>query len=309
MIGFRKHLEPGETLLHRGGAVFAFWRIFAWLAAFAGLFIFALNLDFLQQAGYDPMAFLPPFLMAALAPLTALAFVLAVLSGIGEGCTVTDRRILMRHGLLSRRGTEFRFADVAHAAIRNGVLKLANEGQSLHLRLRRHQLNAGLLSQILPRWFPAAGEPVARLGRILEPGETVVFRYPPAWANRWLPAVAGIVILFLAWDLWGNLSGGEGSGLVFSLTGIYLMLTLVAAPPAGREGWWTVVTDRRMLQRIDWDWTRYEVIPLSEIEARLRTRFARKLAARHAGEDLDIPARGKAAARVLAAIEGAAAGA
>lgn len=298
-------LEPGETVLHRGGAVFAFWRIAAWLAAFFGLLVFALYLDELKAGGFDPLAFLPPFLLAALAPLTALAFILAVLSGFGEGCWVTDRRIVVRRGMLDRRRSEFRFTDVEHAAIRNERLKLSGAGRNLELRLRRHQLNAGLLSCILPRWFPEAGRPMARLGRILEPGERVVYRYPPAWAGRVLPALAYAAILFLAWDLWGNLAGGDGSGLVFSLTGIYLMLTLVAAPPAGRQGWWVAVTDRRLLRRIDWDWTRYEAIPLGEIEAGWRTRFAERLAARHAGEDLDIPARGRAAARVLAAIEGA----
>ena len=105
-------LGPGETLLHRGGAVFALWRIVAWLAAFFGLLVFALYLDDLKAGGFDPLAFLPPFLLAALAPLTALAFILAVVSGFGEGCTVTDRRIVVRRGMLDRRRSEFRFADV-----------------------------------------------------------------------------------------------------------------------------------------------------------------------------------------------------
>jgi hypothetical protein len=305
MTRLRPQLEPGETLLHRGGAVFALWRVLAWLAAFFGLLVFALYLDDLKASGFDPLAFLPPFLLAALAPLTALAFILAVVSGFGEGCTVTDRRVLVRRGLFDRRRTEFRFAEIEHAAVRNERLKLSGGGRRLELRLRRHQLNAGLLSRILPRWFPEAGRPMARLGRILEPGERVVFRYPPAWTGRVLPVIAGAAILVLAWDLWGNLAGGEGSGLVFSLTGIYLMLAVLAAPPAGRQGWWIVVTDRRLLRRIDWDWTRYEEIPLAEIEAGWRTRFAQRLAASHEGEELDIPVRGKAAARVLAVIEGA----
>ncbi len=33
--------EAGETLPHRGGAVFALRRVFAWLAAFFGLLVFA----------------------------------------------------------------------------------------------------------------------------------------------------------------------------------------------------------------------------------------------------------------------------
>lgn len=294
-------LEPGETVLHRGSTLSKLWPVFLLLAVLT-LFLWVTMLaDFIEDIPVHPLI-LPFLLFTGLIPAAVVLAFAGPKFGLGEACVITDRRIMFKRGLFRPRIDEMPLADIEDAESGGSSLFIRGGGRTLEMQAYRNGLTTEVMARILPRWFPDAGKPAVRLGRILQPGERLIFRYPSPWFNRVLRGLMLCLILLFLWDGYEVLVDGNWRGVLRQVFWIFLMLS---ALPRVKNDWSSAVTDRRLLQHFDWDHSRYEEIPLAEIEAEWRSRFAEKLAARHNGRNLDVPAKGKNAERVLAAIEAA----
>ncbi len=302
MAKLEKILEPGERVLHRGSVLHTSWPAFLWVAAvilFLSVLLIAL---FTDGTGPGLLAVVSVVVLLDLILITAFGLSVGPWIGLGETCLVTDRRFLAKRGLFHPTVDEMALAGIEEAAFEGTMLHIKGRGRRFELQAPRNGLGAEVLARVLPRWFPDPGRPAARLGNVLEPGETVIFRWPSPWFNRLLWALSfGLVGLFL-WSGYGSVLKNDWSGVLSASFFIFVMLSVL---PDIRADWHSVVTDRRLLQRFDWDATRYLDIPLADIEADWRSRFAEKLTASWRGQDLDIPATKDAAERVLAAIEAA----
>jgi hypothetical protein len=302
MSGIADMLAPGERVVHRGSVLHTSWPALLWVAAI--ILLLSVLLIALLTDGTGPGLLAAGSVMALLDLVLIAALVLGVgpWIGLGETCLATDRRIRFKRGLFRPTVDEMALADVEDAAFAGSMLKITGAGRTLELQAHRNGLGAKILARILPQWFPDPGRPTARLGNVLEPGETVIFRWPSPWFNRVLWALSFGVVGFLLWSGYGSYLRDDWSGVLTMSFFVFLMLSVL---PDIRADWQSVATDRRLLQRIDWDATRYQDIPLAEIEADWRSRFGEKLAASWRGQDLDIPARNHAAARVVEAIRAA----
>jgi hypothetical protein len=240
-----------------------------------------------------------------LLPAVIVLTVAEPLIGLGEACIVTDRRILFKRGLFRPEIATIPLSDIDHVDFNGAALQFGGSGRTLDILAVRNGLTAPVLARILPGWFPDAGRPMASANHILETGERLIFRWPSPWFGRILRGGMLGMAGFFAWTAYGDVIDGDSSGVWMSGFFTVLALSQVIDRPAGRYGWSCLVTDRRLLQHFDWDASRYEEIPLAEIEADWRSQFADKLAATHNGRNLDIPAKGKDAERVLAAIQAA----
>lgn len=304
MARLKNMLEPGETMLHRGSALRSVLSTLSAPVAFLPVFLATLFVDSVEEIVAAPVTALP-IIGLALLPSVVLIVVMGPMLGLGEACIITGRRILVKRGLFRPRIDEMALADIEVVEIGGSALFIRGGGRTLAIQAHRNGLTAEVMARALPRWFPDAGKPIVKLGRILQPGERLIFRYPSPWFGRVLQGLMLCLALFFLWGGYGELIDGDWRGVLIQTMLAAIMLWLAYAPSGGRHGWYSAVTDRRLLQYFDWDHSRYEEIPLAEIEAEWRSQFGEKLAARHRGENLDVPAKGKDAERVLAAIEAA----
>ncbi len=297
-------LEPGERILHRGSALRKLWSPILWLVACCGFLSANLLAGYWESIASRPLMLLYAVAVGFIPFGVGAAAVVAAgrIFGLGEACLVTDRRIVAKRGLFRSTVDQMALADIEDAGFEGSMLYIRGGGRTLELQAYRNGLGAAVLARILPQWFPDAGRPMARLGKVLQPGETVLFRFPSPWFNRALCALFLGAAGFFLWSGYGSYLRDDGSGVLIMSFFVFLMLSVL---PDIRADWRSVVTDRRLLQRFGWDATRYQDIPLADIEADWRSRFAEKLAASWRGQDLDIPASKDAAARVLAAINAA----
>lgn len=308
MAKLKDMLEPGEKVLHRGNLWRALLPVLFWLAAISVALVAGVVLMFLEDIPEHPII-LTFAVGVGLLPAAIVLGMAGPFIGLGEACVFTDRRILFKQGLFRPRIAEMTLSGIDRAEFGGALLRLGGAGRTLDIPAVRNGLTAPVLARILPRWVPDAGKPMARPGHILQPGERLIFRYPSPWFNRVLRGLMLCMAGFFAWTGYGDLIDGDWSGAWNGAFYIVIMLSLVTNGATGRHGWYCIVTNRRLLQHFDWDPSRYEEIPLAEIDAEWRSRFADKLTARHNGRDLDIPAEDKDAERVLAAIEAAKGGA
>ncbi len=302
MASLRTILDPGERILHRGSVLRTSWPALLWVVAI--ILFLSVMLIVLLADGTGPglLAAVSVVALLDLILIAALGLFVGPWIGLGETCLVTDRRILAKRGLFRPTVEKLALADVEDAAFEGTMLHIKGSGQTLEVQAPRNGLGADVLARILPRWFPDPGRPAAPLGKVLEPGEIVLFRWPSPWFNRVLWALFfGLVGLFL-WNGYGSVLKNDWSGV---LSASFVIFMLLSALPDIRTDWQSVVTDRRLLQWFDWNATRHLDIPLADIEADWRSRFAEKLAATWRGHDLDIPARNDHAERILAAINAA----
>jgi len=297
-------LEPGEIVLHRGSSWRALLPAFFWLAAISvwlpgGLLLMTMDdgpLRLVDLAFSFGIGLLP----AAIVLTVAGPFI-----GLGEACIVTDQRILCKKGLFRARISEMALSDIDRVDFGGALLRLGGAGRTLDIPAVRNGLTASVMAQILPRWVPDAGRPMVSVGRILEPGERLIFRWPSPWFDRILRSGMLCMAGGFAWMVYGNGIDGDWSAVWMNGFFTVLALSLVIDRPTGRHDWSYLITDLRLLRNFDWDHSRYEEIPLAEIEAEYRSQFAEKLAATHNGRELDIPAKGRDAEQILAAIEAA----
>ncbi|MDH5750310.1 MAG: hypothetical protein OEY85_13450, partial [Rhodospirillales bacterium] len=207
---------------------------------------------------------------------------------------ITDCRIISLDGLLRRSRQEIPLSAIEDAKYEDAKLTLSGRGKVVQIRAK--QIPADVLCSALTEWFPSAGQPVQRLGHILDADETVLFRQPSRWDYAY-PAAALSLFIWLAmgqqdWAPRGNLT---------------LAILLVVAGLLFRDAYrWTVaITDRRLLRRLSYDPSRYEAFPMSEVEAVPPSPFGDRLFVKLHGYELQLPAKGKDAERLRAAIEAA----
>ncbi|MDH5558270.1 MAG: hypothetical protein OEZ03_13015 [Alphaproteobacteria bacterium] len=254
-------LEPGETVLARS-------RPDYWIFAVQGLMLTALIGLFvslgIERLFADPLSLFP---LAAGFLFMILFYAIQILPHFlyrRERWTVTDRRIIARRGLWRPEYRQIRLAAIDGAEWSSGQLVLrAGEDR---LTILGAAIPAELLARLLPRWFPDAGQPMARLGRILQPGEKVLFRdgaVLSSWTMLFFFLLAAAIVLpgFIE-----DLAAGEwGKALIWLVFPAFMLSTWTTNPLRGK-GWQTAVTDRRLLVRMERDDSRYEEFPLAELE-------------------------------------------
>lgn len=254
-------LEPGETVLARSRPNFWLFAVQGlMLTALVGLFV-SLGIERLFE---DPLSLFPP---AAGFLFMILFYIIQLLPHFlfrREPWTVTDRRIIARRGLWRPEYRQVRLEAIDGAEWSGGQLILA--AGSERLTIQGAAIPAELLTRLLPRWFPEAGQPMARLGRILQPDEKVLFRDGavfPSWALWFFFLLAAAIVLpgFIE-----DLAAGEwGKTLTWLIFPAILLSTWTANPLRGK-GWETAVTNRRLLVRMERDDSRYEAFALAEME-------------------------------------------
>lgn len=305
MASLKDMLEPGETVLHEASSLKNFARLPVGTAGFMVAITALLVIDFNEHTLFQMLEILGLVMLGAVLLLGVVSIPMTLMLAPFEACIVTDRRILFRPSLRRPEISEITLSEIEDVGFRGNELRIAAPGQVVTLQPDRLGIGAVLLTRILPKWFPEGGKPVDRPGRLLNPGERIVFHFPPRYLG-WVGKISAICFagLFLSIG-YSDFVERDWAGILSTIVLAAMILWHWYPARDDRHGWYSLVTNRRLLQHFDWDHSRYEEIPLAEIEAEWRSQFAEKLAARHNGRDLDIPAKGKDAERVLAAIEAA----
>jgi hypothetical protein len=294
-------LEPGETVLARN-------RPDYWLFAVQGLMLTALTGLFvslgIERLFADPLSLFP---LAAGFLFMILFYAIQILPQFlyrREPWTVTDRRVIARRGLWRPEYRQIRLAAIDGAEWNGGQLILQAGGE--RLTIQGAAIPAELLARLLPRWFPDAGQPMARLRRILQPGEKVLFRDGavfPSWAMLFFFLLAAAIVLpgFIE-----DLAAGEWGKALIWLVFPVIMLSTWTANPLRDKGWRTAVTNRRLLVRMERDDSRYEEFPLADLEDEHPGSPTEILTLRHGERIFSIhPGSAKKGKRILDAIKNA----
>lgn len=253
--------ESDETVLARG-------RRNIWNSVFPGMMLMFLGSIFVDM-GYesfleDRLSVLPLMAGFLLMAVAFAALLLVPALSIRDIWTITDRRFIVKRGLLRPEFRQMRLDEIEQAGYDGGELALTGSGQTLYIS--GESISATLLARLLPRWLSDPGQPMTRLGRILQPGEAVVFRYPSAFFFWGMRAVFVAAALATFWFAIGALAAGEWSDAITQLFLVTIFLSILVDGPFAGKGWQTVVTNRRLLESMDRDPGRYEDIALAELE-------------------------------------------
>ncbi len=295
-------LEPGETVRYRAAMPReAVWIVVLWAILVGGMAADKMYRYPLEEPGdilfVLGVFFLPAFIVPA-------AIGLAIMWPRFPAWAITDRRIIALGGLLRNRRQDIALAEIEEARFADQQLILEGGGRTLKIRAVR--IPAHVLTRSLGRWFPDTGRPKLRLGRILEPGEAVLLRDP---ALRWALLPAAMVAFggyMLVGGLWLLATGGEVDFFDISVGMDFILIAGWGIVDVRAHTFWGfMVTDRRLLRGLAHDPALYEEFPLAAVEAVPPATFGDRLFVTLRGQQVQLPAKGKAAAHIREAIEAA----
>lgn len=289
-------LEPGETMVYRSAMSSLFWVASGlWTFVVVGLFTdFLYRFPLLEHP--DELFWLAGITLLILGAGIAVALGLTMFSF--PAWAITEKRIIVLGGLLRRRREEMPLEAIEDAKYEAGKLILDGDGRTVTIPAKR--IPAEILTRSLGRWFPTSGHRPWRLGRDLQPGETVLFRAPSRWEYAYPACMLTVLVAWVLGEYVGMPSWTPHSLVIPSLL---LTFTALLVRDAYRSN--LVVTNRRLLRRLDYDSSRYDELPLSEVEAMPQSPFADRLFVKIRGNEIQLPAKGKDAERIRAAIQAA----
>lgn len=107
---------------------------------------------------------------------------------------------------------------------------------------------------------------MARLGKILEPGERLIARDPEAGVQWMMRIMGAILLVAVAWQLANGFAKDDWLWIVLTLAASLIVMSFAWTPSGGEKfSWQAAITDRRLLYRSDWGGG-YESVPLAEVE-------------------------------------------
>ncbi len=255
---FKRMLEPGERILVRSTDGKTTWylaggllllAVAAWIRGVWGTELFGFQF---WKATLFFLAFAP--LVPAVAWLwTRWKWV------------ITDRRVLKRYGMFSPEIGEMRNETVDKVRLDDRTLSVHGRDYRWEFSISRNFLHADILYDLFGGRFDDPGLPAGPIADMLEPGETVLWRYSPLVTDLlpWVVLISGPAAVLVE-AMWPETQ----RYLYFSpglLLGPYVVLLEDVVGAWRRRGWQAVLTDRRLLRRRTESPLRCDAVPLDSV--------------------------------------------
>lgn len=255
---FKHMLEPGERILVRSTDGRLTWYLAGWvlLLVAAGWVRWVWGVPFPGFKFWNAPLF---FLLSAFSvPFIAWA-------GTRWKWVFTDRRVLKRYGMFSSDIGEMRNEAIDEVRLGDRKLAIQGAGYRWEFIFDRNFHRVDILYGLFGARMGDSGQPVKPLGEMLEPGETVLWRYSPLITDLlpWLVLFSAPVAL-IAMLIWPE----SRDFLYFSPMLLLLTYAIFFAEVFAfwrRRGWQTAITDRRLLRRRAETPFRCDAVPLDSV--------------------------------------------
>ncbi|MBE9557745.1 MAG: hypothetical protein IMF08_12880 [Proteobacteria bacterium] len=254
---FKRMLEPGEHILVRSTDGKLTWYLAGWvllLCAAAGV------RSVLGAEVMDSRFWNVTLIFLAFAPLIPAA----AWAGTRWKWVFTDRRVLKRYGMFSSDIGEMRNEAIDEVRLGDRKLAIQGAGYRWEFIFDRNFHRVDILYGLFGARMGDSGQPVKPLGEMLEPGETVLWRYSPLITDLlpWLVlfSAPAALIAMLIWP--------ESRDFLYFSPMLLLTYAIFFAEVFAfwrRRGWQTAITDRRLLRRRAETPFRCDAVPLDSV--------------------------------------------
>ena len=195
MSWFVPKLEPGEAIILRNPALRDPWGVVLLATSVMAFMTLILQSDHVQTNPPPGLSSIWLFLGGIFGLTVGTVFLSRATKA---GWAITDRRVLAWRGVLRKEVMELRRHEIDETALNADDLMVRGVGGRLWLNLKGIRDDA--LQSALGDIAPPAGLKTASLNRILEQGETVIWRHRAFWnwrfpAAPWSAAVTDRRIL------------------------------------------------------------------------------------------------------------------
>ena len=239
---FRRMLEPGERILVRSTDGKTTWYL-------AGAFLLMIVAAWVRRIWGVPFLGFEfwngtLFMLFIAIPTPVVAWLWMRWKWV-----ITDRRVLRGYGLFSSEIGAMRHETVDEVRLDDTTLSVYGRDYRWDFAISRAFCRADILHGLFGARMGDPGLPAGPLAEMLEPGETVLWRYSRLVTDflPWLVLFSGPLAV-LAEVIWPETQ----AYLYFSPTLVlmpYVVLLADVVAAWRRRGWQTVLTDRRLLRR------------------------------------------------------------